>query len=46
MAERLEAASDERFLRVLEAVPTAQRPQLLASLTLLIEAVGALDGAE
>lgn len=45
MAERLEAASDQRFARVLEAVPAAQRPQLLASLTLLNEAVRVLDGA-
>lgn len=46
MAERLEAASDQRFARVLERVPPPQRAQLLASLTLLTEAVRALEGGE
>jgi DNA-binding MarR family transcriptional regulator len=46
MAERLEGASDERFARVLGAIPAAQRPQLLASLTLLTQAVRALEGVE
>jgi len=45
MAERLEMASDQRFARVLGAVPSAQRAQLLASLSVLIEAVRVLDGA-
>lgn len=44
MAERLEEASDQRFARVLAAVPSAQRAQLLISLSVLIEAVRVLDG--
>jgi DNA-binding MarR family transcriptional regulator len=46
MAERIEAASNDRFARVLAAVPVAQRPRLLASLGVLIEAVRTLEEAE
>lgn len=44
MAKRLEVASDERFARVLGAVPAAQRSRLLTSLALLNEAVRVLEG--
>jgi DNA-binding MarR family transcriptional regulator len=45
MAEKLEVASDQRFGRVLAAIPASKQPALFASLSLLIEAVRCLDEA-
>jgi DNA-binding MarR family transcriptional regulator len=44
MAERLESASDDRFRKILKAVPAEAREPMLASLAALIEAVRVLDG--
>jgi DNA-binding MarR family transcriptional regulator len=46
LAERLEAASDERFARVLAAVPSAKRAQLFSSLATLTDAIRALEQGE
>lgn len=46
MAERLETASDERFRKILKAVPATARDPMLNSLETLVEAVAALDGEE
>lgn len=44
MAQRLEEASDERFRKILKAVPAGSRESMLASLRTLVLAVGVLDG--